>query len=395
MTHRTKAALLLAGLIASGSILVAGPLNPPAGPVAATYKTLAEIEPRTAISATNTPGDADSVVRISQPGSYYLTGNLSGSAGKHTIKVTADHVTIDLCGMSIEGHPTSLSGILADGPRVNLTVRNGTIRNIGAGPGLVSSISGSRAWRVENLAALNNGGDGIRIPAGSIVSHVRAASNLGMGIRALDRCRIIDSVSELNSGNGIQLSQASVVSGVVARENSGNGIESLGDGVRVADSSSIGNAGHGILVSNGATVAGCIVRNNALTGITTSSSSLVERNDVTFSGGHGIAVHFYTIVRDNVSNSNGTSTLGAGVFTNGFRNRIEGNLCNENDYGVRVTTSQNFIARNVAGSNTTLNWDIAAANRCLVVQSTAAAAISGNSGGTSPGSTDPNANFTN
>ncbi|QOI99957.1 MAG: right-handed parallel beta-helix repeat-containing protein [Phycisphaeraceae bacterium] len=395
MTHRTKAAFLLAGLIASGSILVAGPLNPPGGPVASTYKTLTEVEPRTAISATNTPGDADSVVRISQPGSYYLTGNLPGSAGKHTIKVAADHVTIDLSGMSIEGHPSSLSGIHADGPRVNLTVRNGTIRNIGAGPGLAYNISGSRTWHVENLAALNNGGDGIRVPAGSIVSHTRAASNLGMGIRALDRGRVLDSVSELNSGNGFQVSQASVVSGVVARDNSGNGIESLGDGVRVADSSSIGNAGHGILVNNGAVVAGCIVRSNAFTGITTSSSCLIERNDVTFSGGHGIVVHTYSIVRDNASNSNGASSLGAGVFTNGFRNRIEGNHCNENDYGVRVTASQNFIARNVVGTNTTLNWDIAVGNLCLVVQSAAAAAISGNSGGTSPGSTDPNANFTN
>lgn len=57
----------------------AGDLNPPAGPVSPTHKTLTEIEPRTAISMANTPGDADSLFKITQPGSYYLTGNITAS----------------------------------------------------------------------------------------------------------------------------------------------------------------------------------------------------------------------------------------------------------------------------------------------------------------------------
>ena len=53
----------------------------------------------------------------------------------------------------------------------------------------------------------------------------------------------------------------------------------------------------------------------------------------------------------------------------------------------------NFIARNTCSGNTT-NWDVVAANACLVVSTPANAAILGDNGGVSPGSTDPNANFT-
>lgn len=47
---------------------------------------LAELEPRTAISASNTPGDSDSMFKISSPGPDYLTANgtrSSTGAGIH------------------------------------------------------------------------------------------------------------------------------------------------------------------------------------------------------------------------------------------------------------------------------------------------------------------------
>ena len=54
-------------------------LDPPVGPITSTFKTLTEVEPRIAINATNTPGDADSIYIISQPGSYYMTGNIKAN----------------------------------------------------------------------------------------------------------------------------------------------------------------------------------------------------------------------------------------------------------------------------------------------------------------------------
>ncbi|MCL4222042.1 MAG: hypothetical protein KJZ65_11815 [Phycisphaerales bacterium] len=79
--HRGKfvAAVVLgiSALSLIGLELSAGPPDPPSGPVASSYKTLAEVEPRIAIKATNTPGDANSVFRITQSGSYYLAGDIA------------------------------------------------------------------------------------------------------------------------------------------------------------------------------------------------------------------------------------------------------------------------------------------------------------------------------
>ena len=86
---------------------------------------LGEIEPRIAISAANTPGNASNVFKITQPGSYYLTGDLNVPAGKDGIHVDAAGVTIDLCGYSIVGGITGIWGTVPDGV---LTVRNGQVR---------------------------------------------------------------------------------------------------------------------------------------------------------------------------------------------------------------------------------------------------------------------------
>jgi len=59
-----------------------GDLNAPAGPVMPTMKTPVEVEPRIAINAVNTPADANATFNIAVNGSYYLTGDVIGEAGK-------------------------------------------------------------------------------------------------------------------------------------------------------------------------------------------------------------------------------------------------------------------------------------------------------------------------
>lgn len=80
-------AILLASLAATAA--TAGPLSPPSGPVTSTSKPLAEVEPRIAVNSTNTPGSATALHVISQPGSYYLPGNLAGDSGKDGILITS------------------------------------------------------------------------------------------------------------------------------------------------------------------------------------------------------------------------------------------------------------------------------------------------------------------
>src|SRR5689334_9465486 len=115
---------------ASAGVLIsrAGPLDPPAGPVTPTYKTLTEVEPRIAINAINTPGDADSLFKITKPGSYYLTGNITGVVGRHGVEIIVGGVTLDLNGFDLVGVPAmgEFDGVSVTVESLrNITVTNG------------------------------------------------------------------------------------------------------------------------------------------------------------------------------------------------------------------------------------------------------------------------------
>jgi hypothetical protein len=99
-----------------------GSLTPPGAP-APTMKSLDQIEARTAI--TNTA----SLVTIAQPGSYYLTHNLTVSSGDG-IDINTNGVTLDLNGFTISSTAGSATGYgisLASGLR-NITIANGFIQ---------------------------------------------------------------------------------------------------------------------------------------------------------------------------------------------------------------------------------------------------------------------------
>src|SRR5215470_6747809 len=116
-------------LLALGTLALAGPLDPPAGPVTSTYKTLTEVEPRTPLSQATTPGDVANQFKITQPGSYYLTGNMTASTGSAPcILIAASDVTLDLSGFSVRNGATE--GIRISGD--NVTVRNGSVVISGA-----------------------------------------------------------------------------------------------------------------------------------------------------------------------------------------------------------------------------------------------------------------------
>ncbi len=93
-------------------------------------KPLDQVEPRVPISAETTPGDFDSLFKITWPGTYFLTGNITGVAGKSGIEVAADDVTIDLAGFELIGVIGSLDGIHVQ-PVRGFTVSNGTVRDWG------------------------------------------------------------------------------------------------------------------------------------------------------------------------------------------------------------------------------------------------------------------------
>ena len=96
-------------LIAGAGMLLAGPLNPPSGPVTGTFKTLTEVEPRIAVSAANTPGNNSTAFIITQPGSYYLTGSVIVQ-GIDAISIRSSNVVLDLNGFTVGDRQDPSSG---------------------------------------------------------------------------------------------------------------------------------------------------------------------------------------------------------------------------------------------------------------------------------------------
>lgn len=99
-----------------------GALTPPGAP-APTMKSLDQIEARTAITNTS------SLATISQPGSYYLTGNLTVASGIGII-INTNGVTLDLNGFTIRSTAavSALNGIRLNGTLSDITILNGHIR---------------------------------------------------------------------------------------------------------------------------------------------------------------------------------------------------------------------------------------------------------------------------
>jgi hypothetical protein len=330
------AALSTLTIIAAANLLNAGPLSPPLGPVVSTFKTLTEVEPRIAVNATNTPGGATATFRITQPGSYYLTGNIAGVAGKHGVEIAASGVTLDLNGFDLVG----FVGLgVTDGVKVtvsnltNIAVLNGSVRNwgddgvdLGRGGALNTT-----NFRVESVLASGNRGNGITGCNGSTLSNCSASANVGSGITTGDGCTVVN---------------------CTAYENGRNGIE----------------------VGNGSTVLNCASRHNSI---------------------HGIECSFACIIRGNTCSRNGNGGDGAGIRVTNEDNRIEGNNCTGADRGIDVGAVGNIIIKNTCASNT-LDWTIAANNvvgPILDRRAPASAAISGFSAPDSTGSAHPNANF--
>jgi len=347
---RVERRTLLAGI---GGLAVGTFLGPARSNAESPYATStpATPEPRIAINRQNTPGNHAALHRITQPGSYYLEANIQGEVGRSGIMIEASNVTIDLMGFMLQGIPASLCGILSFGEVNNVTLRNGVISGW-AGAGIqITSGEGSRGSLIEGILASENDGVGICVGDGGTVRHCSSIGNMGSGIVAHLHGTLADCIVRHNRGDGFLLGNSGVINGCKAINNTGAGIHAV----------------HSSVVRN------CTASSNAQ---------------------DGIRLFAHNTVLDNICDDNGSDGQGAGISAIGPDNRIEGNHCSRNQRGLRIHAAGNFIARNICSGSPVLNWDIAPGNRCLVIYAAAASAISGNFGGTSPGTTNPWANYT-
>ncbi|MEK6704088.1 MAG: right-handed parallel beta-helix repeat-containing protein [Planctomycetota bacterium] len=436
-----RIALSLAALVVVGGILSAGPLNPPPGAVTSTYKTLTEVEPRIAVNAANTPGDNDatpSLFKISQPGSYYLTANITGLAGKHGIEIAASGVTLDLNGFDLIGVGGSLDGIAMSVVNLHtVAVVNGSIR-AWQGDGLDFSSTGGLSCRLADLrvqgntgnglsvgigsavtdcVAFSNANNGISTGTGSTITHCSAWGNANAGINMGLGCTITgcntysNTLAGINTaggatitgctvrgGNmGISAGHGSTVTACTATLTNGNGI-SVGDGCTVTGCTAASNAGHGIYTggSSGSTIDHCTANSNSGIGINVFQGCSVIDCTVRSNTLDGIRCVTDCIIRGNACFLNGLNAGdGAGIHATLGNNRIEGNNCTETDRGIDIDSAGNVIVRNVCSNNTT-NWSIVAGNSVapIVITTTNAAAINGNSYAGNLGTADPHANLT-
>ena len=166
--------LLLAFSLQPSALLAQGALTPPGAP-APTMKSLAQIEPRTSISSLP--------FTISTPGSYYLTTNLTASAGLGGITIAANNVTLDLNGFVLQGLPNAVGpGILIQGS-ANITIRNGRIT--GWQEAGLKATANTLGLVVERIQSSYNLYDGLTISStGFVVRDCTCQGNHGDGIYA-------------------------------------------------------------------------------------------------------------------------------------------------------------------------------------------------------------------
>ncbi|MBL8761890.1 MAG: hypothetical protein JNL50_11375 [Phycisphaerae bacterium] len=355
------AALAALGCAALGGavlVAVAGPLDPPSGAVASTYKTLTEVEPRIAINASNTPGDADSLYRITQPGSYYLAGNLTGASGKYGIEIAASGVTLELMGFSLIGVAGSKSGIVSFGDQTGIVIRNGQVRGWGQIGVEVGWSAGNIVFPtiLEGLMASENTDIGIRVGRGCIVRACSARANGSHGLDGDYAAQVIDCQASFNGGNGI----------------------SLGVNASAIDSTAWGNGMDGFSIGLGTLARGCTSGSNTGSGFRTALSSSIIDCQAYDNLGSGIVLNDASVARGNSCGYNGltSSATGYGIHVTGDRCRVENNHCIENDVGIKVDGHRSRIDGNSCEANGT-GFDVDGLDN-LVIRNTASASDGAN-----------------
>jgi hypothetical protein len=260
ISNRVNTFLLVLLVLMAGAILAsraaAGPLDPPAPPAS----TLPQVEPRVPISQ---PASAAGFpITISQPGSYFLTGNITAPAGKNGIVISADMVTLDLNGFSLSAINPNVG--IFDGGIVHsdVVIRNGSITGGTfdvAGQSLVRSTF--EDLRVTGAAV------GLYVGSGNTIRRVTATEN-SVGVR-------IDQTG-------------SYYAGLITDSNlSGN---------------TVGGATGLILAANNINVRHNVIDGNGTGVIIDHGLSWLEDNDITGNTGYGIQLqaggNLNTVVRN-------------------------------------------------------------------------------------------------
>lgn len=269
-----------------------GSLTPPPGVPGPVMKTLDQIEARTPIPATVTPGPGPHFT-ITQPGSYYLTGNITVTTGNGISITAASDVSIDLNGFTISSTlvGSSIGGAISSSNSFRrLTVYNGNLK------------SGSTPPNIQGFAY------GIFASNDDIAeSCIRNVNIDGVGLNGIfANLSIVENCVVTRSGwHGMYLSN-SIVKNCTAKMNGGAGI--VNDNGTVVGCTSTSNVTSGIIADRGA-VTGCASSGNGNDGISANNGivshcRVFNNTQNGISVGVGVADHCVATGNDTGNNVN-------------------------------------------------------------------------------------------
>jgi parallel beta-helix repeat protein len=330
-----------------------------------TMKSLDQIEARTPISSLP--------YTITNPGSYYVTANLTGVSGSDGIDIATNNVTLDLNGFTLHGAGAG-EGINVVNPAKNVAIRNGVVDSwSGVGVNALNAYNS----QFERLCSSSNL-DGLYVGSNSVVLVCTASQIRNIGIYAVNNNTFKDCVASASS-SGFYLGNNNTLIGCTASGN-GDGFSAgnnstfkdcnasgNGAGFYVANNSVIkdcnasGSATYGIYVGNNSAVKDCIASGNSTYGIYVPNYNCQITGD-TCSGNSSYGIYIlgnYNVVKD----CNASGNLSDGIHVPGYNCQIFGNICSGNSaYGIYVVGNQNRVDGNSAANNSSYGIGVATNN---------------------------------
>lgn len=332
--------------------------------------TSADGNPRTPVSQ-----PASFPIRITQPGSYYLTENIRGTSGRSGIEITTGNVTLDLNGFTVLGVAGSNKGIRVysfSATPENVTIKNGIIANWTSG----GILCDANHCRLSSLHLSGNGLYGISTGQNSLVEHCMLRSCCaggGVGIACgngsiVRHCTVTGCTVASNNFTGISCDIACVVAhnlvhGNIVQNGAFDGIN-IGARTTAKDNKIVNNTASshatGIRASSNMVITHNQVEDNRSTssgsgyGIYAGVRCTIANNTCATNAAagpgvtHGIYCSTGSVVKENHCASHSSGVAGYGIFVQSNGSKVIRNeTTGSSTAGIRLDSSGNYCADNL------------------------------------------------